>query len=270
MSDPVTSMETHTTTAQNAEHPVYVYGVIPAADVNDWPHVTGLHGPSHTVRTVVEGNLAALVSDLPPDHMPGRAEDLEAHRRVLAQAIERGTTIPMRFGIVMDGDDRVRERLLAGHAAELGDLMAALDGEVQMTVKAFYAGDALLRDVLAAHPDLARASAAIAPGDDPLTHQERVQVGERVAEAVEERRAEVESALLHALSPVAEDVVVEPPGSERVALSGQLLVRRDRRSELDAKVRELGAALESELAFRYVGPLPPYSFTDVSLHEDDD
>jgi hypothetical protein len=264
------------TTATNApnhlgEHPVYVYGVIPAAEAASWQPVAGLHGPSHDVRTVVEGDLAALVSDLPPDHTPGRPEDLEAHRRVLAHAIEHGTTIPMRFGIVVDGDDRVRGRLLGRHAAELRDLMGALDGDVQMTVKAYYAEDALLRDVMAAHPDLARESASItAGGDEPEGHQARVQVGERVAKAVEGRRAEVETALLNALSPAAEDVVVEPPSSDRVALSAQLLVRRDRRPVLDAKVRELAAALENELAFRYVGPLPPFSFADVSLQEEDD
>lgn len=252
------------------EHPVYVYGVIPAADAEQWAPVPGLDGgQAHEVRTVVEGSLAALVSDLPPDRLPGRPEDLEAHRRVLEHAIERGTTIPMRFGIVVDGDDRVRRRVLDRHATELRDLLAALDGDVQMSVKAFYADDALLRDVLAAHPDLARESAAIGPGDDPVTQQARAQIGERVAKAVEGRRAEVESALLDALTPVAEDVLVEPPNSERVALSAQMLIRRERRSALDAKIRELSSALEDELAFRYVGPLPPYSFADVSLHEDE-
>ena len=249
------------------EHPVYVYGAIPAADAAHWPAVRGLDG--RLVRTVVEGSFAALVSDLAPDVVPGRPEDLEAHSRVLEQAIDRGTTLPMRFGHVMDGDDRVRRDVLARYAAELGDLMAALEGDVQMSVKAYYAKDALLRDVLAANPDLARESATVRVAAESETDPLLVEVGERIAKAVEERRAEVESALLDALSPVPEDIVVEPPSSERVALSAQLLVRRDRRSALDAEIGELSAALQNELAFRYVGPLPPYSFTDVSLRDED-
>jgi Gas vesicle synthesis protein GvpL/GvpF len=249
---------------QEYEHPVYLYGIIPAADAEHWQPVPGLDGPSRAVRTVVEGGLAALVSDLAPDHVPGRPEDLEAHSRVLEHAIERGATLPMRFGHVVDGDDRVRREVLAGHAAELGSLMAALQDDVQMTVKAYYAKEALLRDVLAAHPDLARESAALAsmPEADPA----RVALGERIAAAAEARRAEVESALMAALSGVPEDVVVEPPSSDRVALSAQLLVRRDRRPALDAQIGELSAALQDELAFRYVGPLPPYSFSTVQLH----
>jgi hypothetical protein len=255
---------------QDQTHPVYVYGIIPAADAAQWPGTPGLGEPSSPVRTVAEDGMAALVSDLPPDHLPGRREDLEAHRRVLSQAIERGTAIPMRFGIVMDSDEAVRQRLLARHATELGDALRTLDGHVQMTVKAYYVEDALLREALAAQPELARESAALAQLPAPETQSARVWLGERLAKAVEAKRVEVESALVNRLSPLAADFRVDPPNSERVALNAQLLVHRDRRVELDNEIRELGDALAGVLAFRYIGPLAPFSFADLSLKEDED
>jgi gas vesicle protein GvpL/GvpF len=57
-----------------------------------------------------------LVSALPSDRIPGRRDELETHRRVLALASERGTTIPMRFGVVIDSEQLVREELLIRHA----------------------------------------------------------------------------------------------------------------------------------------------------------
>jgi hypothetical protein len=256
--------------AQDRAHPVYVYGIIPAADAGKWSGTPGLGGPSATVRTIVEGDMAALVSDLPPDHTPGNRDDLEAHRRVLSAAIEHGTTIPMRFGIVMDSDEIVRKRLLGRHASELGDVLRHLDGHVQMTVKAFYAGDALLREALASQPELAQESAALAQRPEAEVQAARVQLGEMVSKAVEVRRAEVEAALLQRLSPLAADVQVDAPSSERVALTAQLLVHRDRRAALDAEIHELSAALEGEIAFRYIGPLAPFSFADLSLEGDDE
>jgi hypothetical protein len=86
---------------------------------------------------------------------------------------------------------------------------------------------------------------------------------------VDARRAEVESALVDELSPLAADIQVEPPSSERVVCTAQLLVRRQDRPALDERVRALGDALAGLMAFRYVGPLPPYSFADMSLDEDD-
>jgi hypothetical protein len=254
---------------QDRGHPVYVYGIMRATDAAEWPQTPGLGERPATVRTVVENGLAALVSDLRPDHTPGRPEDLEAHRRVLSQAIKRGTAIPMRFGIVMDGDEAVRQRLLVGHATELSEVLRRLDGHVQMTVKAFYADDALLRDVLAARPELARESAALAERPETEAQAARVGLGEMVAKAVEARRAEIESALLDRLAPLAADVQVDPPSSERVALSVQLLVRRERRAALDDEIGALGDALKGTLAFRYVGPLAPFSFADLSLEEGD-
>jgi hypothetical protein len=138
-----------------------------------------------------------------------------------------------------------------------------------MMVKAFYAEDALLSDVLAAHPDLARESAALAERPEAETHAARVRLGELVSNAVEARRAQVESALVDRLAPVGADMRVEPATSERVALNAQVLVHRDQRAALDDVIRELGTALEGVLAFRYVGPLPPYSFADLSLEDDE-
>jgi hypothetical protein len=244
---------------------LYVYGVIPAADASGWPGAEGMDGPSASVRTVAEGELAALVSALPADRIPGRREDLEAHRRVLSLANERGTTIPMRFGIVIDGEDDVREQLLVRHAPELSDLLRRLDGHVQMTLRAFYAEDGLLREVAENDPEIVGRTAAIQGLSELESRQQRIELGELIAQRVTARRERDGQALLDALSPIATEVRVDPPGSERVALDAQLLVRRDRRSTLDTAVAVLGAALEGQLALRYLGPLPPYSFADLSL-----
>jgi hypothetical protein len=249
---------------------LYVYGVIPAADAGGWPGATGIGGPSATVSTVESGDLAALVSALPPDRAPGRREDLEAHRRVLSLATEHGTVVPMRFGMVMDTEDVVREQLLVRHGPELRDLLRKLDGQVQMTVRAYYAEDALLRAVMESEPEIARRSAAIRDVPEVESRAERIALGELVAAAVEERRAEDEEALLDRLKTFATEVRVDPPGSERVALNAQLLVHRDRRPELDAAVRQIGAALDGYLALRYIGPLAPFSFSELSLESGDE
>jgi Gas vesicle synthesis protein GvpL/GvpF len=242
----------------------YVYGVIPTANASSWPaDIVGIEGAGSPVRTVVEGDLAALVSDLAPDHTPGRREDVETHRNVLEEAIDHGTTIPMRFGIVMDDDDAVRELLLSKHRDDLHGLLQDLDGRVQMTVKAFYADDALLQDALASDAELMEKSALI----DQMPETDRIQIGELLAKAVDARRAQVEAALLDELSPLADKVQVDPPSGERGALNAQVLIHKDRRQELDDKVHRMSEGLRGLLGFRYVGPLPPYSFASMSLEE---
>jgi hypothetical protein len=251
--------------AQPHAESLFTYAVIPAADAGRWPGAPGIGGPPAKVRAVEAGELAALVSVLPPGRLPGRREDLEAYRRVLSIAMEHGTTIPIRFGMVMDGEDVVRERLLVRHAAELTELLRSLDGKLQMSVRAFYAEDALLRGAMETDAEIARRSAAIRGRSEIESRPERIALGERVAAAVDARRAQDEQLLLERLKPLAVDIRVDPPGSERVALNAQLLVPRERRASLDEAVRELRSGLEGYLALRYVGPLPPYSFSELSL-----
>jgi hypothetical protein len=243
----------------------YVYGVVPAAVARDWPGAEGLNGAASNVRTVEAGDLAALVSPLPADRVPGKRDDLEAHRRVLELANERGTTIPMRFGIVMDSEDLVRDELLEKHRAEFTDLLRKLDGHVQMTVRAFYAEDALLSEVAGSDPEIVRRTAAIQGLSELESRDERIELGRLVAERIQQRREQDEKLLVDTLAPFATEVRVDPPTSERVALNAHFLVRRDRRVALDEAVSVMGAALEGRLALRYIGPLPPYSFTDLSL-----
>jgi hypothetical protein len=245
----------------------YVYGVIPAADAAAWPGADGLAGAP--VRALAAGALAALVGDIADDEKPGRREDLEAHRRVLGAAIERGTVVPMRFGIVMDDDETVRERLLTRHAERLGDLIRQLDGMVQMTVRGFYIEDALLRAAVAGDEEIARLQELVGDRPEVETHTERIALGERVAAAVEARRTRDEQQVLERIRPLASAIQVDPPADERVALSAQLLVARDARSALDAEVAALTSALEGYIALRYLGPLPPYSFSALELEPED-
>jgi hypothetical protein len=165
----------------------------------------------------------------------------------------------------MDGEDVVRRRLLDRHRPELTHLLRRLDGRVQMTVRALYAEGTLLRGAIEGDAEIARLSSAVEGRSEIESRLERIALGERVAAAVEARRAQDEQALLDQLQPLVSDLRVDPGESERVLFNAHLLIRRDRRAALDDAVGQLGGALEGYLALRYIGPLPPYSFSEVSL-----
>jgi hypothetical protein len=244
----------------------YVYGVIGADDAAEWTPVEGIGAPA---RAIVHGDLAALVSDTADDARPGTREDLEAHRRVLRQAVDRGTVIPMRFGMIMADDDMVRERLLDLHGDELRGMLTELDGQVQMTVRAFYAEDALLSAASAGDEQIQRLYEVIGERSELESRDERIALGQRIAEAMDQRRERDQEALLARLRPLVSAVQVDPTGGERAALSAQLLVHRDARPALDAELERLGEALRGYLGLRYIGPLPPYSFTALGLESEE-
>src|SRR5690348_16787348 len=131
----------------------YVYGVVDAAA--EAPEGTGIAGAP--LRLIAAGSAAALVSELPgkEDLHFGREEAM-THARVLEQALGRGTVLPMSFGVVVEGPDEVRRRVLEGHAEELTAQLGELEGKVELSVRAVYEEDALMREIVESHPEIAR------------------------------------------------------------------------------------------------------------------
>jgi hypothetical protein len=249
---------------------VYVYGVTRAPADTVTTTLRGVGDPPATVRAVEGGDLAALVSDVRAGWTAARREDVEAHDHLLSRTIESATVVPMRFGVVMPSEDHVREDLLERHGEEIRTLVARVDGKVQMTLKAFYLGEALLRAALERNPQLKRRSDALRDRPADAMHQERIALGRDVAAAVEAQRSADEQLLLDPLMPVVDDAVAQALASERMALNAQLLVARDRRDELDGLVRELSERHGDRFSFRYVGPLAPFSFTSLTLDMPED
>lgn len=242
-----------TPAAGGAKGAVYVYGVIPPGPVRP------------PTRAVEHGGLAAVVGDVPEGWQATTRADVEAHERVLSALLEQTTVVPMRLGVVMPSDDDVRAVLLDRHGDEIRALLGRLEGRVQMSVKAFYAEEALLRAVLKAHPDLKRRSDALEGEPADATQAERIELGRAVAQAVEQQRAADERMLAEPLAAVADDLRLDPPSSERMALNAHVLVARERRPALDDAVGQLSTAYADRFGIRYVGPLPPYSFAEMSL-----
>lgn len=237
---------------------VHVYAVVRRGAVR----------PPAPARLVDGDGLSAVVGDAPPGRRAGRAE-VEAHDRVLGELLG-AAVIPLRFGVVMDSEDEVRERLLAEHAPALEALLERLEGRVQMSVKAFYAEDELLRRVLQRRPELRERGRALEALPAAASQNARIALGQEVAAEVEAQREMDQRALAEPLAAVAEDVRVDPPATERQALALQLLVDSTRRAELDAAVRRLSEEHAGRISFRYVGPIAPYSFAALSLDGDDE
>jgi hypothetical protein len=239
---------------------IHVFGITHAGTAIP-EALDGLGDPPSPVRTVEHGGLAAVVCDL--EQPPRTRADLDRHQQVQSELVQSMTLVPLRFGTLMEDERELVEGLLTAHAAELRDLIASVEGRVQLTVKAIYHEDVPLREAVKAHPDLKSTSDRLRERN--AGRDAWVQLGERVAGAIEAHRAADESAIVARLEPHAERVLVEEPGHERMVARLQLLVPRDARAPLDKAVAELTAEQEERMSISYVGPLAPYSFCDVSM-----
>lgn len=233
---------------------VYVYGVV-AGDVAA-PERAGIGG--QPLRAIAAGGLAAIVSDMVDAEPQLGREALTAHSDALQAVLDSATVLPMRFGVVMDGDDTVREQLLEPHQDVLRGQLERLGGCVELTLRATYEEAPLLREILAEEPQIRELRSSGQGG-----YLERIRLGEMIAGAVEARRRRDADGILARLVPLAQDYQLAEPRHERMVLSASFLVPRAVMATFDAAVDDVGGWQKDRMRLRYTGPLPPHSFVTL-------
>jgi hypothetical protein len=239
----------------------YVYGVVPASDRTELG-AEGVGREAGRVRRVPLDGIAALVSDVPRGGLVA-ARDLRAHWSVLEEAAARTTVLPVRVGTVLEDDAAVVQEFLAPNSERLAELLAELDGKVQLNLKGFYDEERLLREIVQETPAVARMRDRVRRVSAAAGYYDRIQLGELISAEIERRRAQDAELLLGRLEPLAVAARAEPPTTQNGAVNLAFLVQRNRVDEFSKAVQELAPRLEDRMQIRYIGPLPAYSFTDV-------
>ncbi|MEU6125892.1 GvpL/GvpF family gas vesicle protein [Streptomyces sp. NPDC047123] len=237
----------------------YVYGIADAAHPSLPDGMEGIGRPALTVRTVTGGGLAAIVSDAPENLRPKR-RDLLAHQNVLSEAGGGGTVLPMRFASVAEDDDAVTAAL-EERAAHYHERLEALRDRVEYNVKAQHDEDSVLRTVMTEHPEVqAQVERNRATGGG--SQGEKLRLGEMVASAVQHRELLDAQLIRASLEPHAHDVSPGPESSGWIT-NLSFLVDRASSERILGAVEELRQS-SPHILFSVNGPLPPYSFVEVT------
>ena len=238
----------------------YVYGIVPA-DVEPAGHVRGVGDPPGLVELVRHGGLAALVSEVDLTRRLGTPEDLQAHARILDATVVEVPVLPLRFGTVMATRDAVAGDLLAVYQEAFTAALRQAEGRAQYVVKARYAEQAVLAEVLAEIPEAARMGQQIRGQDPNATRQARIRLGEIISNAITAKRNADTRALGQVVAPHCVASVAREPTHELDAVHAALLVELTRQDDLEQALSDLAADWDGRVGIRLLGPQAPYDFT---------
>ncbi|MFF4231968.1 GvpL/GvpF family gas vesicle protein [Streptomyces sp. NPDC001820] len=235
----------------------YVYGIARSTHPSPPEQLGGVGDPPRPVRVLRQGRLMALVSDAPEALRPKR-RDLLAHQHVLREAGAEGTVLPLRFG-GLSPDDETLATVLAEREDHYLERLQALDGKSEYNVKASHDEQLVLRRVLADDPAL-RAMAEANRSRGETSHEGKLELGERIANAVRVREAQDADLVRAALNGAAEEVSAGPQSPGWLTNLSFLVDREQSAGFVNAveAVREE----QPHLVLTVTGPLPPYSFVE--------
>lgn len=238
--------------------PLYLYGIV-RAEAELPANCEGVGGAP--VRLLEEGALGAIVGDLPSAAYEARRQDLVAHSDVLQGVVASFEVLPMGFGTVFTSEDELTDTFLRPNHDALDRMLDAVEGVVEIQVRAEYEPDEIARDIATSDRSLQKLQARVRSRDDVQT---KIELGRRFATVLDQRRYADGRSIVDRLAPVARDASVGDAPGEYGVVRASFLVARDDVTRFDEAAESSVESFGGRVRIRCVGPLPPYSFVDAS------
>jgi len=210
-----------------------------------------------------------VVSDSPQTTpLESNRPNLLAHQRVQERVMGEFPLLPVRFGTVADSPSCVSDihRLLDKRSQEFHGLLADVTGKVELGLKVLWRDErALFEEVLVENPSLRQLRDSLRHQSAEVLRREGVSLGTLVKEALDAKRRREAAVVLAPLRRIAIQVQENGILLDRMMLNAAFLVESEREAEFDQAVTLLDQELGQRLALKYVGPVPPYNFVNITV-----
>ncbi|MBI5643523.1 MAG: GvpL/GvpF family gas vesicle protein [Deltaproteobacteria bacterium] len=248
----------------------YLYGIIPFSEKNSVPAVAD--GSGKETHEIVYRDMACVVSDsrgpTEPADRKALIQALQSHQAVMERLIKDGVTIiPIKFGTYLGGEKAVENALEAGYG-EFSRLLDSMSGKMEVNVTAEWRSlETLLREIAEENPEISMLKKDIAGKTPDEAFALKVRIGSAVKSALDRKREDVKKRILESLRKVAVDARLPDGTGDSVILTAAFLIERSKENFFDEALNGLNGSLNGSVDFKYISPLPPYSFCTMEVKE---
>lgn len=236
----------------------WLYGVIPAGVKLEELKRRRDRLPGD-VRVEEFRDLAAIVSHAPGEDAKAIRDQALAHARVLEVAVLDAPVVPFRFGTVLS-DGSVGSDLLEPWHDQLAQMLESVRDYVQLTLKATYREDVVLREIVDSNSEIAQLREQTRNTDEIATRDMRVRLGELISVTLEDWRQRDASAVFNRLNPLSVVSRAEPLESEFMVLNVPFLVERRRMQEFEDVAGAVADEQVGRMSMTLHGPMPAFDF----------
>ncbi len=164
----------------------------------------------------------------------------------------RNGMLPLKFGFTASNNEEVAKVLEQAYV-QLRTYLDRLQGTMELVIQASWELPKILQEIVKDNPEVA--------GADP------VQAGRMLFEAAEIKKRQLVAAIHDKLSPLSKDYSDAPLKADSMIINRSYLVEKDQEPLFDDAVDAVATEFEEMLTFRYIGPLPVYSFVNIELNQ---
>lgn len=246
---------------QRANRGRYLYAVIAGSERRDFGRLGIWDG---TVYTIAEGEVAAVVSDLPEQRIRPERRLLAAHNNVLKTLMKETTPLPISFGIIADGPGAIRGLLSRNHQT-LIEQLHRVQNKVEMGLRVSWSVQNVFEYFVTTHPDLRMTRDRFFGGPREPSHDDKIELGRMFDRLLAEDREEHTDKVEDALSRYCREIKRNRSRNEREVMNLACLIERDAQKEFEESVFEAASLFTNDFTFDFNGPWAPHNFVDIEL-----
>ena len=244
----------------------YIYCIVGTGEARNFGPI-GIGDRGDPVTTIAYRDLGAVVSSIPMTKYVVSKENMISHEKVIEAVMKDHTLLPVRFYTVAPNAEEIRS-LLRRRYLEFKKLLRELDNKVELGLKAFWRDmNAIFQEIAKENEEIKASRAKMTSCSTKNIDQDNSALGEILKVALGRKKTKENEALLKPLRQLSSDSCLNMTYGDDMLLNAAFLVDRVREKEFDGEVEELAARYNGRIEFKYVGPVPPYSFVNIVVEE---
>lgn len=238
----------------------YLYAIAPPQVFANLTEV-GIDGAA--TRSVVEGELAGLVSPITRSRVRPERKNIAIHNGLLKRAMQEGSILPVAFGIIATDEPALRTTLRKNHVDLLAQLRR-IDGKVEMGLRVVWDVPNLFEYFIATHPQLRDARDALSNPHN-ARRDEMIELGRLFATLLDQERDRHFERIAQVLDSHRIISKRSPVRGERDVINLACLIARTAQDEFERVVTLAAAAFDNHFTFDFNGPWAPHNFVELNL-----
>lgn len=241
----------------------YIYGV---SDCNKYIDIQGTPvGESGPVKNLPYQGIGILCSTVNAKTVKPTRKNLIPHQKMLESIMKKYTILPVRFGTIAQS----KGALLKGIKENLAIIKMNLNrfnGKRELNVKAFWEKGFIYNHILKGYPEIKEFRDSIENMKGAQTYFQKIEVGKMIERALLTENSKESEKIINELSPPVIQYKKTKTFGELMLLNLSLLVSNSNEQQLDKLVNKAAEKRKGRLKFKYTGPTPPVTFTNIKLN----
>ena len=186
------------------------------------------------------------------------------HQKVNEEVMKNYDVCPMAFGIIAPSANEALSILEKAYL-QFKTAFKNIINKVEFAVQVSWDQKKFLEEIANTNSEIQKLREEVVAKGSILGLPIKLKLGKLIHQEVETQRQSFIDDTHAFLMSSSRDSTLNKLIDEEMIANFSFLIERAKEAELDQKMQELGKKYEGELKFKYIGPMPPYSFVNINL-----